>query len=95
MADFKVRWLSPDYNSSDIATVGHAAEFPRRLFNLIIKTLSEIKRWPSTYRNNPVRFAVSSREISITGEAHEEDSHHPGCADRHRDPGICPVLLHL
>jgi hypothetical protein len=37
--------------------------------SLFKKTLSEIRRWPSTSRNNPARFAVFSREISITGEA--------------------------
>jgi hypothetical protein len=29
---------------------------------LFKKTLSEIRRWPSTGRNNPARFAVSSRK---------------------------------
>jgi hypothetical protein len=37
--------------------------------SLVKKTLSEIRRWPSTSRNNPARFAVFSSEISITGEA--------------------------
>jgi hypothetical protein len=41
-------------------------EQPHSLFK---KTLSEIRRLPSTSRNNPARFAVFSREISITGEA--------------------------
>jgi hypothetical protein len=39
------------------------------LQSTFIKTSSEIRRWPSTCRNNPARFAVSFREISITGEA--------------------------
>ncbi|MGB6316861.1 MAG: hypothetical protein WBG13_30540, partial [Pseudolabrys sp.] len=37
--------------------------------SLVKKKLSEIRRWPSTSRNNPARFAVFSPEISITGEA--------------------------
>jgi len=55
------------------ALVGHgAAHRLREIYrphSLFKKTLSEIGHWPSTGRNNPARFEVSSREISITGEA--------------------------